>query len=340
MKTKSSAAFTEAKKTKKRGLFADLIIRLVKEKPLGTAGGVVLILLLLVGIFADFIAPYGYDEIDLAARLSPPSAAHLLGTDNLGRDLLSRIIYGARISMFVGFGVAILGTALATLIGAVSGYFGGAVDFVIQRFVDSMMCLPSLIVVLSVIAVTGPGLVPVILVLGIESGIGGRVRVIRSAVIAIKRNMYVEAANSIGSSSVRTIWEHILPNIMAPVIIMFTQALGAAIITEASLSFLGFGVPPPAPSWGSMLSVSGRSYMLLAPWMSFWPGFFLAIVVYGMNMLGDALRDLLDPRLRGGLGSYAGKRGIINNILSIFRLKHYPEEIGKTGGGDKYDAGA
>ena len=304
----NTGTLSQGKKPKKVSFIADVLKRLVKEKPMGAIGGVILIVLLFVGIFADFIAPYGYNDIDLAARLSPPSASHLLGTDNLGRDLLSRIIYGARISMIIGFGVAFLGTGLATLIGVVSGYFGGVVDFVIQRFVDSMMCLPSLIVVLTVIAVTGPGMVPIILVLGIDSGVGGRVRVIRSAVVAIKRNVYIEAAQSIGATPMKTIWEHIIPNIMAPVIVMFTQSLGAAIMTEASLSFLGFGVPPPAPSWGSMLSLSGRSYMLIAPWMAFWPGLFLAIVVYGINMLGDALRDILDPRLRGGLGSYARRR--------------------------------
>lgn len=210
--------------------------------------------------------------------------------------------------MLVGFGVAILGTAIFTTIGIISGYFGGVVDFLIQRFVDSMMCLPSLVIVLTVIAVTGPGLIPVIVVLSVEAGIGGRVRTIRSAVISTKRNLYIEAAQAVGVTTPKIILEHILPNITAPVIVMFTMSMGSAIISEASLSFLGFGVPPPAPSWGSMLSISGRSFMLIAPWMALWPGLSLCVVVYGINMLGDALRDLLDPRLRGGLGSYAKQK--------------------------------
>ncbi|MDR3121218.1 MAG: ABC transporter permease [Clostridiales bacterium] len=298
------------KEAKKRNYAVNMLVRLVKEKPLGAAGAVVLLVLLLVGVFANVLAPYGYNDMDLSARLSPSSPAHILGTDNLGRDLLSRIIYGARISMIVGFSVALIGTALAAVLGIISGYFGGAVDFVIQRFVDGMMCLPSLIVVLTVVAITGPGLLPIILVLGVEGGVGGRVRVVRGAVIAIKRNLYVEASRSIGATSLRTMAEHILPNVMAPVIVMFTTSLGSAIITEATLSFIGLGIPPPEPSWGGMLSLSGRSFMLIAPWMAFWPGLCLCVAVYGVNVLGDALRDLLDPRLEGGSGSYKIKKMI------------------------------
>ena len=299
---------SETKTDKKRNEFVDIFIRLIREKPLGTIGGVILVILLFVGIFANVLAPHGYNDVNFAARLKPPSAEHLLGTDNLGRDILSRVIYGARISMLVGLGAALLSTVISVIIGSISGFFGGTVDFLIQRFVDSVMCLPSLVILMTVIAITGPGLLPVIFVLGIEGGIGGRVRVVRSAVISIKRNLYVEAAQAIGVSTFKTIRQHILPNIMAPVIVMFTMSMGTAIISEATLSFLGLGVPPPMPSWGSMLSLSGRTYMLNAPWMALWPGLCLCVVVYGINMLGDALRDLLDPRLRGGLGSYAKKR--------------------------------
>lgn len=289
---------------KPRPFVVDTFVRLVREKPLGTIGGIIVLVLLLVGIFADVIAPYGYNEIDLPARLSPPSSDHILGTDNLGRDLLSRIIYGARISMYVGLGVAVIGTILCTIIGGVSGFFGGKIDLVIQRFVDSIMCFPQLVIILTVIAVVGPGLVQVILVLGILGGVGGRTRVVRSAVMGIKENIYVDAARAVGASNVKILLKHILPNIMAPVIILFTLEIGHAIILEATLSFLGFGIPPPTPSWGGMLSGAGRSYMLLAPWMALWPGVALALVVYGINMLGDGLRDVLDPRLRGGLGRY------------------------------------
>jgi peptide/nickel transport system permease protein len=298
-------------KSDKRPFFMDTLKRLIQEKPLGAFGALVVLVFLLLGIFANKIAPYGYNAMDLAARLSPPSATHLLGTDNLGRDMLSRIIYGARISMFVGLGVAAIGTVLCVIIGTVSGYCGGAVDFVIQRFMDSWMCLPALVVVLTVIAIIGPGLLPVIIVLGIQAGIGGRVRLIRSAVIAIKKNLYVEAAKVLGMSTPHIILRHILPNITAIIIVIFTLEMGNAIIAEATLSFLGFGVPPPLPSWGSMLSLSARSYMLTAPWMVLWPGLCLAIVVYGINMLGDALRDLMDPRLRGGLGSYTKRNKLL-----------------------------
>jgi peptide/nickel transport system permease protein len=311
------------KQGKKLTFAADLVTRLVKEKPLGTVGAVILLVLLLAGIFADVIAPYGYNDVNFAVRLKPPGSGHLLGTDNLGRDIFSRIVYGARISMIVGFGVSLLGTAISVLLGSISGYFGGFIDALIQRFVDAMMCLPSLVVLLTVIAITGPGLVPLTLVLGIQSGLGGRVRVIRSAVISVKRNLYMEAAETIGVKPAQKIWRHILPNIMAPVIVMFTMSMGTAIISEATLSFLGFGVPPPAPSWGSMLSLSGRSYMLVAPWMAFWPGLCLCVAAYGMNMLGDALRDLLDPRLRGGPGSFEQRKSAVKKLLSFIPVKRY-----------------
>jgi len=290
---------------KRRALLTDLLVRLVKEKPLGTAGAVIVLLLLLTGIFANVLAPYGMNEISLAERLAGPSARHWLGTDNLGRDLLSRIIFGARISMYVGLAASTLDAIGATLIGIISGFLGGKTDLVIQRFVDAWMCFPGLVIFLTVISIIGPGLVQVILVLGISSSIRSS-RVVRSAVMNIKENMYVQAAVCIGAPTYRILLRHILPNIMAPIIIIFTLAMGSMIIAEASLSFLGFGIPPPTPSWGGMLSGSGRTYMVNAPGMAIWPGLALAIVVYGINMLGDAVRDLLDPRLRGGLGRYAG----------------------------------
>jgi len=286
----------------------EVFTRLVKEKPLGTIGGVIVLLLLLVGTFADILAPYHYNDINLAVRLSPPSANYVLGTDNLGRDLLSRIIYGARISMYVGLSVATLATFLNVIIGGISGFFGGKTDLIIQRFVDAVMSFPALVLMLTVIAVIGPGLLQVILVLGIVSGIGGRTRVVRSAVIAIKENVYVQAARAVGAPNRTILLKHILPNITAPIIILFTIEIGTAILNEATLSFLGVGIPPPTPAWGGMLSEAGRRYMLLAPWIALWPGLALALVVYGINMLGDALRDILDPRLRGGLGRYGVAR--------------------------------
>ncbi len=291
---------------KRRPLLVELFIRLVKEKPLGTIGGVIVLALFLTGVFADFLAPYGFNEISLTHRLSPPSGAHLLGADNLGRDLLSRIIYGARISMYVGLGATTIGIFFNLVIGTISGYFGGRIDLTIQRFTDAFMCIPFLFIILTIMSIVGPGLWQVIFIIGGIYGFHGGVRVIRSAVIGIKENMYVEAAKAIGSPAPRIMIQHMLPNIMPVVIITFTMRMGSAILMESMISFLGFGIPPPIPSWGGMLSGSGRQYMLLAPWMALWPGLALATVVYGVNMLGDALRDLLDPRLRGGLGRFGG----------------------------------
>ncbi|MBI2287983.1 MAG: ABC transporter permease [Chloroflexi bacterium] len=293
----------------------DLFLRLVKEKPLGSFSGVLVIIFFFAGIFADFLAPSGYNDIILSDRLSPPSAKHILGADNLGRDLLSRIIYGARISMYVGLTSSFIETSLATFIGLICGWFGGKTDITIQRFVDAWMCFPSLFIYLTVMAILGPGLTQVILVLGVAGGIRAS-RTIRSAVIAIRENIYLEAAKAIGAPNRRILTHHILPNIMAPVIIIFTINVGGNVMAEATLSFLGFGIPPPIPSWGGMLSGSGRTYMLQAPWMALWPGLALGIVVYTINMLGDAMRDLLDPRLRGGLGRYSGVKRKMPQQLS------------------------
>jgi peptide/nickel transport system permease protein len=288
---------------KSRGPMADMFVRLVREKPMGLAGAVIVVVLLLTGIFANLIAPYGYNDFILSLRLSPPNSTYLLGGDNLGRDLLSRIIFGARVSMIVGLAGAGLHVLVGTLVGAISGYYGGKYDTAMQRFVDTLQCFPSLILYLTIMAVIGTGMLPVILVLGISSGFYGS-RTIRSAVIGIKENMYFEAAKAVGDPVNRIMTRHVIPNIMPVLIIEFTLAVGRMIITEAMLSFLGFGIPPPVPSWGGMLSGSGRQYMLQAPWMAVWPGLALAIAVYGINMLGDAARDLWDPRLRGGLGRY------------------------------------
>ncbi|MFC1949398.1 ABC transporter permease [Chloroflexota bacterium] len=290
---------------KRRPMLIDLGIRLLKEKPLGTVGGLIVLVLFLTGIFADFIAPYGYNEMILRDRLSGPAAAHLLGCDNVGRDLLSRVIYGARVSMIVGLGGAGLFVVVEMLVGIPSAYFGGKFDIIVQRFVDAVLCFPPLILYLTVMAVIGQGIGPVILVLGITSGIRGS-RTVRSAVIGMKENMYVGAAQAIGAPTSRILIRHILPNIMPVVIIEFTLAMGRMILSEATLSFLGFGIPPPTPSWGGMLSGPGRQYMLQAPWMCLWPGLALSLAVYGINMLGDAVRDIWDPRLRGGLGRYGG----------------------------------
>jgi len=284
----------------------DFLLRMIREKPLATAGGVITLILLLVAIFAKFLAPYGPNVMHPDNALQAPSAHFLLGTDNLGRDLLSRVIYGAQISVIVGLGASILATTVETILGLLSGYIGGKFDLVIQRFVDAVMCFPSLILMMVIISIVGPGMLQVILVLGITWGISGS-RVIRGATISLRENMYVQSAIALGCPTGTILIRHILPNIMAPIIIQFSTRVPGIILTEASLSFLGFGIPPPAPSWGSMLTGSGRTYMFLAPWMVIWPGLALSIVVYGVNMFGDGVRDILDPRLRGGIGRYGLK---------------------------------
>jgi len=272
--------------------------RFARRKPLGALGGILVVAMLLMAGFAERIAPYGYDESVRGARMKAPGAAHWLGTDNLSRDMWSRIVYGARVSITVGFLTVLLSTVVATAIGVSSGYFGGPFDIVVQRVVDAWMSFPYLIIVLSVMSVLGPGLLNVVLSISvIAAAINSRV--IRGATLSVAQNAYVEAARALGCGHPRILLRHILPNVMPTVIILATIGLGAVILAESALSFLGFGVPPPYPSWGAMLSGSGRTYMFRAPWMAIWPGVAISLAVFGFNMLGDALRDVLDPRLRG-----------------------------------------
>ena len=290
---------------KRRTGAAYFFVSLVKEKPLGTISGIIVLILIFVAIFADVLAPYGYTEIHLIDRLQGASARYLLGTDQLGRDFLSRIIYGARLSIVVGLSATALNVVLAVLIGGTSGFLGGKFDLLVQRFVDAWMAFPGLLLLLTIMSIVGKGVPQIILVLGISGGISGS-RVVRGAVIAVKENDYFQATESIGSSKWRTLARHVLPNIMAPVIIIFSINIGGVIMNEASLSFLGFGLPPEVPSWGTLLSYDGRRYMEMAPWLALWPGLCLTVVVYCLNMFGDAVRDLLDPRLRGGGAGAAG----------------------------------
>jgi len=272
--------------------------RLWRDKPLGAVGGVVLLAFVLVGVFADFIAPFDFNEIAPLDRMQAPSLAHWFGTDNLGRDVLSRCIYGAQLSVIIGCSAAALATLISAVIGIVSGYFGGKIDLGMQRLVDAWMSFPDLIVLIVVVSVLGPGMPQIIFTLGLLLGIGGS-RIVRSAVVSVREHMYVHAAQSTGASWPRILWKHVLPNVMPPIIVLFTTRVGSVILAESGLSFLGLGVPPPAPTWGSMLSGSGRTYMFQGPWLALAPGLCLTAVVYATNVFGDALRDLLDPRMRG-----------------------------------------
>ncbi|MBS02432.1 MAG: ABC transporter permease [Gammaproteobacteria bacterium] len=273
--------------------------RVIREKPLGAAGGLIFVIFLFCGIFADVLATHGMNDTNLHMRLESPSLEAPLGTDHLGRDVLSRVLIGAQLSMIVGFLAAGLGTVISIVIGLVSGYFGGKVDMLIQRMVDAWMTFPDLVLLIVVVSIVGPGIPQIVIILGCLYGIAGS-RIVRGAVVSVQENMYIHAAQSIGARTVYILWRHILPNIMPVVIVLFTTRIGAVILTEAGLSFLGLGVPPPAPTWGAMLSGTGRTYMYLGPWLALAPGLCLAIVVYAINVFGDALRDLLDPRMRGG----------------------------------------
>jgi peptide/nickel transport system permease protein len=279
--------------------------RFCRRKPLGAFGGLVVLAMLVMTVFAERIAPYGYDDTIRGARMKPPSLVHPLGTDNLSRDIWSRIVYGARVSITVGFATVTLGTLGAMLIGVSSGYFGGSYDLIVQRIVDAWMSFPFFVIALSVMAVLGPGLFNVVLSIAVVV-IASSSRVIRGATITVAQHTYVEAARAMGAGHARIIVRCIVPNVMATVIILATIGLGAIILAESALSFLGFGVPPPYPSWGAMLSGSGRTYMYRAPWMAIWPGVAISLAVFGFNMLGDALRDVLDPRLRGS-GAASGR---------------------------------
>ncbi len=281
-----------------RAPFIAGVIRLFREKPLGAIGAVIVLVFLFSGIFADQLAHFGVNQISPVNRLKPPSGRFWFGTDHLGRDMYSRILFGARLSVIIGLSAATIATLISVTLGIVSGYFGGRIDMIVQRVVDAWMSFPELIILIVVVSVVGPGMFQVIGILGLTFGIGGS-RIIRGAVVSVRENMYIHATQSMGASTKRVLLRHILPNIMAPILVLFSTRVGAVILVESGLSFLGFGVPPPAPTWGSMLSGTGRTYMYLAPWLALAPGLCLTLVVYGINVFGDALRDLLDPRMRG-----------------------------------------
>ncbi len=274
------------------------LVRLFRTKPLGAAGAVVFAIFLLSGIFAGVIAPYGINETDLAHRLEPPSRQFLLGTDHLGRDLFSRVLMGARLSMIVGFCAAALATVVSIVIGVLTGYLGGWFDMLTQRLVDAWMTFPDLVLLIVIVSVVGPGITQIVIILGLLYGIAGS-RIVRGAVTSVREHVYTHAAQSIGAGTFHILRRHILPNVMPVVIVLFTTRVGAVILSEAALSFLGLGVPPPAPTWGGMLSGDGRTYLYLGPWLALAPGICLTVVVYAANVFGDALRDLLDPRMRG-----------------------------------------
>jgi peptide/nickel transport system permease protein len=299
----AASARTQAQKHRSRPL--QQLLRFAVTKPLGAVGGVIVIVMVLTALFAQQIAPYPYDAVKGTDRFKGPSLQHFFGTDNLGRDLFSRIVFGARVSIEVGFGAVLVGTGLATILGVLSGYFGGLFDLLFQRLIDAWIAFPAIVLLaclVTIMTTRATSSTSSIIIVAIALGLivaGGSTRVVRSAVIGIRDMPYMEAARCAGCNNLRIIVRYVLPNVLPPIIILATVQLGGAILAEATLSFLGFGVKPPMPAWGSMLAGSGRQYFLDHPYMAIWPGLAISLAVFGFNMLGDALRDVLDPRLRG-----------------------------------------
>lgn len=277
------------------------LVAFARAKPLGAIGAVILTVMVVMAVFAPVLEPYNPIATSQREALQSPGAGHLLGTDQFGRDILSRVIRGARISLYVGLGATLAAVTMAMIIGVVSAYFGGVTDYFIQRLVDAVQAVPGLILLISVLVILGPSITNVVLALAFRSSITTS-RIVRGATLGVLTNPYVEAAKVVGARDLRVMLQHVVPNIIPPVIIVATVQFGGAILAEASLSFLGYGVPPPTPTWGGMMSAEGRVYMIAAPWVLIGPAVALSLVVFSVNIFGDALRDRLDPRLRGGGG--------------------------------------
>jgi peptide/nickel transport system permease protein len=275
-----------------------VVARFVRKKPLGAAGGVLMLLMLITAVFADVLQTHDPIATNAAYTLGAPNAEHWLGTDHLGRDIYSRIVHGARVSLVVGVASTLLGSVLGGIIGLLSGYAGGKIDLVTQRILDILQGLPLLVLALVMSAALGPSVQNVVIAISIPI-IPRAARVIRSSVLSIREMQYIEAARSLGVQHLRIAFRHILPNTMGPFIVLCTAQLGSAILVEATLSYLGLGVPEPYPSWGRMLSVSAAEYAQKAPHLVLFPGIAISLAVFASNLLGDALRDTLDPRLRG-----------------------------------------
>ena len=269
----------------------------IRRKPLGMVSAALLLLLVTTAIFANVLAPYDPLLTQPEARLAPPSWAHPFGTDDIGRDVLSRVIYGSRISLWVGLLAVGIGTLAGALIGLVSGYWEGRLDMLLQRLMDAVTTIPGLILALAIVSVLQPSTTNAMIAIAIVI-IPGNSRIIRGAVLSAKQNRFVEAAQAIGCRDLRIIATHILPNVTAPILIIASIWLGNAILIEASLSFLGVGTQPPTPSWGLMLSSTGRAFMEQAPWLAIFPTLAISLSVFAFNLFGDTLRDAWDPRLR------------------------------------------
>jgi peptide/nickel transport system permease protein len=275
------------------------VLKFVRAKPLGAAGALVVLAMLFVAVFAEALTRYDPYQGDYALQFARPSAEHWFGTDEFGRDLLTRIMYGARIALFVGFTASFAGCTLGALLGVLSAYWGGTVDLLLERLMDVLLAFPQLILALAIASILGPAVQNVVVAIAIPV-IPRVARVVRATALSVKEHQYVEAVQALGAARRRVVLRHIIPNIMAPYLIMLTAQLGAAILAEAALSYLGLGTAEPTPSWGLMLSGSAASYAEKAPWIAVFPGVAISLAVFGFNLFGDSLRDALDPKLRRG----------------------------------------
>jgi peptide/nickel transport system permease protein len=273
------------------------VLRFARQKPLGTSGAVIILFMGLVAIFADFIAPYDPLATRYHLMMQPPNVEFWLGTDAFGRDIFSRLIYGSRTALLVGFSASFLGATIGAIIGVVSAYFGGKADLIIQRIMDMLLSFPLIIMALSVVAVLGTGTSNVIIAIAVPM-VPRCARVVRSSALAIRESPYIDAARALGFRHSRIIFRHMLPNVMAPYLIMLTVFLAQAILLEASLSFLGLGMAEPTPAWGLMLRGAAVEFAEQAPWMGISPGLAISAAVFAFNLFGDSLRDALDPKLR------------------------------------------
>jgi len=291
-----SSATTEGKSKIKRQSEFLVVARRLSQNSSASIGFVVAVFLVVMAIFAPLIAPYSYAKQDLAHTRAAPSAQHIFGTDELGRDVFSRIVWGSRFSLTIGVLAVLIGTAVGMLFGAIAGYFGGVVDDIIMRLMDVLQSIPGILLVITISVVLGPGLFNTLLALSV-GGIPMSCRLTRAAVLGVRHQEYLEAATSINASTPRIILRHVLPNSFAPVLVSSTMSIGNVIMMAAMLSFIGLGVQPPTPEWGSMIS-GGRSLIRTCPWMVTFPGIFIMLTVLALNMFGDGLRDALDPKLK------------------------------------------
>lgn len=280
---------------KKRSIWGDAWRRLRKNKS-AMVGLAIIILLILTAVFADVIAPEGIDDQKLQSRFLTPSAEHWFGTDNLGRDIFSRIVYGSRISLLVGFVAVGIAMLIGGSLGAIAGFYGGKIENIIMRLLDILLAIPSILLAISIVAALGPGLVNLMIAVGVSS-IPGYARIVRSSVMTIKDQEFIEAARAIGATDRRIILKHIIPNTLAPIIVQATMGVAGAILSAAGLAFIGLGIEIPTPEWGAMLS-GGRDYIRDYPHMTMFPGLAIMTTIFGLNLLGDGLRDALDPKLK------------------------------------------